>query len=69
MRLTGLAFQKFQMKFRVKMESYNDESRLKLSVVNVEPVDYVAYARRLLNEFKAEEGIRTGHWSSRYAPC
>lgn len=48
------------MKFRAKVEAYNDESRLKLNVMSADPVDYKSYARRLLNEFKTEVGIRTG---------
>lgn len=58
---TAIGFKKFQMKFRAKMESYNDESRLKINVVQADPVDYKSYARRLLTDFKAVEGIRTGH--------
>lgn len=48
------------MKFRTKMESYNDESRLKTTIVNVDPVDSRAYARRLLTQFKQDAGISTG---------
>lgn len=48
------------MKFRTKMESYNDEKRLKTTVVSLEPLDHKAYAKRLLEDFKASSGISTG---------
>lgn len=60
---TKLNFKKFQMKFRTKMESYNDEKRLKTTVVSVDPVDSKAYARRLLDQFKTNAGISTGRSS------
>lgn len=49
------------MKFRTKMESYNDEKRLKTSVVSLETMDHKAYAKRLLQDFKSSNGISTGH--------
>ncbi|KAK6639757.1 hypothetical protein RUM43_008032 [Polyplax serrata] len=57
---TNINFKQFQMKFRTKMESYNDEKRLKTTVVSLEPLDHKAYAKRLLEDFKASSGISTG---------
>ncbi|EEB17279.1 Replication protein A 70 kDa DNA-binding subunit, putative [Pediculus humanus corporis] len=54
-------FKQFQMKFRTKMESYNDEKRLKTTVVNLEPIDYKSYARRLLEDYKTSAGITIKH--------
>ncbi|EDV22084.1 uncharacterized protein TRIADDRAFT_50671 [Trichoplax adhaerens] len=45
-------FQSYILKVRAKMESFNDENRLKCSCVNLTPMDYVQQSRRLL------EGIR-----------
>ncbi|XP_006863517.1 PREDICTED: replication protein A 70 kDa DNA-binding subunit [Chrysochloris asiatica] len=41
-------FRSFTFKIRVKLETYNDESRIKASVVDVKPVDYRDYGRRLI---------------------
>lgn len=34
------------------METYNDERRVKVSAVTVEPIDYVQSGRRLLQKIK-----------------
>ncbi|XP_056265709.1 replication protein A 70 kDa DNA-binding subunit-like isoform X2 [Pseudoliparis swirei] len=39
-------------KNRVKLETYNDESRLKVIVMEVEPVDHREYSRRLLGNIR-----------------
>lgn len=49
------------MKFRAKTESYNDETRLKITVANVDPLDSKAYAKRLIEQFKQAAGINTGN--------
>ncbi|KAM6164445.1 replication protein A 70 kDa DNA-binding subunit [Rhynchocyon petersi] len=41
-------FRSFTFKIRVKLETYNDESRIKASVTDVKPVDYREYGRRLI---------------------
>ncbi|KAL0270274.1 UNVERIFIED_CONTAM: hypothetical protein PYX00_007739 [Menopon gallinae] len=54
---TKLNFKKYQMRLRTKMEAYNDEKRLKSTVVNLEPLDYKAYTRRLLEQYKERAGM------------
>ncbi|EHB07109.1 Replication protein A 70 kDa DNA-binding subunit [Heterocephalus glaber] len=41
-------FRSFMFKIRVKLETYNDESRIKATVMDVKPVDYRDYGRRLI---------------------
>ncbi|XP_077021615.1 replication protein A 70 kDa DNA-binding subunit isoform X3 [Tamandua tetradactyla] len=45
-------FRSFTFKIRVKLETYNDESRIKASVVDVKPVDYREYGRRLITAIR-----------------
>uniref|UniRef100_A0A8C5DRC8 Replication protein A subunit n=1 Tax=Gouania willdenowi TaxID=441366 RepID=A0A8C5DRC8_GOUWI len=40
-------------KNRVKLETYNDESRLRVTVVEIQPVDHREYSRRLLRNIQA----------------
>ncbi|XP_021943211.1 replication protein A 70 kDa DNA-binding subunit isoform X2 [Folsomia candida] len=46
------AFKSYIVKFRCKMETYNSENRLKHSVLELHPVNYAEYAKKLLNEIK-----------------
>lgn len=46
-------FKEFTFKMRAKMETYNDERRVKVTVVNAEEIDYVAASKRLLQKIKA----------------
>ncbi|XP_042529743.1 replication protein A 70 kDa DNA-binding subunit [Dipodomys spectabilis] len=41
-------FRTFTFRVRVKLETYNDESRIKATVMDVKPVDYREYGRRLV---------------------
>ncbi|XP_032176097.1 replication protein A 70 kDa DNA-binding subunit isoform X2 [Mustela erminea] len=41
-------FRSFIFRIRVKLETYNDESRIKATVIDVKPVDYKEYGRRLI---------------------
>ncbi|XP_034496244.1 replication protein A 70 kDa DNA-binding subunit isoform X2 [Ailuropoda melanoleuca] len=41
-------FRSFTFRIRVKLETYNDESRIKATVMDVKPVDYREYGRRLI---------------------
>ncbi|XP_047030288.1 replication protein A 70 kDa DNA-binding subunit [Helicoverpa zea] len=50
-------FRTFVFKFRTKMETYNDEARLKTLVVNVQPVDYKDANKRLIASIKALSGV------------
>lgn len=51
-------FKTFVFKFRTKMENFNDESRLKTTVVNVQPVDYKDGIARLLKNIKTATGVQ-----------
>jgi replication factor A1 len=46
-------FQEFIMTLRCKVESYNDESRLKISVQRMTPIDYVAESRELISAIES----------------
>ncbi|KAK7156501.1 hypothetical protein R3I94_006536 [Phoxinus phoxinus] len=41
-------FNTFVFRNRVKLETYNDESRIKVTVVDVKPVDHREYSKRLI---------------------
>lgn len=41
-------FRSFTFRIRVKLETYNDESRIKATVIDVKPVDYRDYSKRLI---------------------
>lgn len=41
-------FQTFVFRNRVKLETYNDESRIKATVMEVKPVDHKEYSKRLI---------------------
>ncbi|XP_046936573.1 replication protein A 70 kDa DNA-binding subunit isoform X1 [Lynx rufus] len=45
-------FRTFIFKIRVKLETYNDESRIKATVMDVKPVDYREYGKRLIMNIK-----------------
>jgi len=46
-------FKQFVFKIRAKMESYQDESRLKCSVIEAEPVNFATEGWKLLQEIQA----------------
>ncbi|KAH7960038.1 hypothetical protein HPB49_016498 [Dermacentor silvarum] len=48
--LNEVPFKPFIFRLRTKMEVYNDESRLKTSVMSVAPVNYVEYTQKLLKD-------------------
>ncbi|XP_072949136.1 replication protein A 70 kDa DNA-binding subunit [Epargyreus clarus] len=52
-----IKFKTFVFKFRTKMENYNDETRLKTTVMNVQPIDYKEANARLIKSIKALSGI------------
>ncbi|XP_043910811.1 replication protein A 70 kDa DNA-binding subunit [Protopterus annectens] len=41
-------FRSYTFRIRVKLETYNDESRIKATVMDVKPVDYAEYSKRLM---------------------
>ncbi|XP_053609978.1 replication protein A 70 kDa DNA-binding subunit [Plodia interpunctella] len=50
-------FKTFVFKFRTKMETYNDETRLKTVVMNAQPIDYKDANARLLKNIKTIAGV------------
>lgn len=52
-------FKLFDVRARAKMETYNNETRLKVSVVNIKPVDYKIASSRLIADIKRLSGIGT----------
>ncbi|XP_022161506.1 replication protein A 70 kDa DNA-binding subunit [Myzus persicae] len=52
-------FKLFEIRARAKMETYNNETRLKVSLVNIKPVDYKAASTRLIANIKRLSGITT----------
>ncbi|KAM6174717.1 replication protein A 70 kDa DNA-binding subunit isoform 2-T2 [Erethizon dorsatum] len=50
-------FRSFTFKIRVKLETYNDESRIKATVMDVKPVDYREYGRRLIMNIRRNAGM------------
>lgn len=41
-------FRSYEFRIRVKLETYNDESRIKATVMDVKPVNYKEYSKRLI---------------------
>ncbi|XP_034461504.1 replication protein A 70 kDa DNA-binding subunit-like isoform X1 [Hippoglossus hippoglossus] len=62
------SFTKHIFKSRVKLETYNDESRVKVTVIEVQPLDHREYSRRLLSNIRTlssctrDESFQTAAW-------
>ncbi|XP_075977979.1 replication protein A 70 [Anticarsia gemmatalis] len=52
-----IKFKTFVFKFRTKMETYNDEARLKTTVMNLQPIDYKDANAKLIANIKSMTGI------------
>jgi len=50
-------FKLFEIRARAKMETYNNETRLKVTIVNIKPVDYKAANTKLISDIKRLSGI------------
>ncbi|KAJ8276045.1 hypothetical protein COCON_G00077970 [Conger conger] len=48
-------FNTYNFRIRVKLETYNDESRIKGTVMDVHPVDHREYSRRLISSIRKLE--------------
>ncbi|XP_037348171.1 replication protein A 70 kDa DNA-binding subunit [Talpa occidentalis] len=48
----NVSFRTFIFRIRVKLETYNDESRIKATVMEAKPVDYREYGRRLITNIR-----------------
>ncbi|XP_026808083.1 replication protein A 70 kDa DNA-binding subunit [Rhopalosiphum maidis] len=52
-------FKLFEIRARAKMETYNNETRLKVSLVNIKPIDYKVASTKLIADIKRLSGIST----------
>lgn len=52
-------FKLFEFRARAKMETYNNETRLKVSIVNIKPIDYKVASSKLIADIKRLSGIAT----------
>lgn len=52
-------FRSYTFRIRVKLETYNDESRIKATAMDVKPVDHKEYSRRLIMNIRkmAAQGV------------
>ncbi|KAM4046800.1 replication protein A 70 kDa DNA-binding subunit [Anomaloglossus baeobatrachus] len=52
-------FQSYTFRIRVKLETYNDESRIKATAMDAKPVDHKEYSRRLIMNIRklASQGV------------
>ncbi|XP_067000915.2 replication protein A 70 kDa DNA-binding subunit isoform X2 [Anabrus simplex] len=56
---SAAAFKSYIFKLRAKVETFNDESRMKTTVANVIPLNYKEYNRRLIESIKKRSGLGT----------
>ncbi|KAI8504968.1 60S acidic ribosomal protein P1 [Branchiostoma belcheri] len=49
---TEANFKSYIFNMRVKMDTYNDESRIRCSCVGAQPVDFKEYSKKLINEIR-----------------
>lgn len=52
-------FRLYETRARAKMDTYNNETRLKVSIVNIKPVDYKVASTKLIADIKRLSGITT----------
>lgn len=52
-------FKLFDARARAKMETYNNETRLKVTIVNIKPIDYKVASAKLIADIKRLSGIST----------
>ncbi|CAH1726764.1 replication protein A 70 kDa DNA-binding subunit-like [Aphis gossypii] len=52
-------FKLFEIRARAKMETYNNETRLKVSLVNIKTIDYKVASTKLIADIKRLSGIST----------
>lgn len=50
-------FKLFEIRARAKMETYNNETRLKVSLVNIKPINYKVASTKLIADIKRLSGI------------
>ncbi|XP_046981582.1 replication protein A 70 kDa DNA-binding subunit [Schistocerca americana] len=55
--VNNATFKSFVFKLRVKFETFNDETRLKVVVMNLRPVDVREYCMKMISEIKTANGM------------
>ena len=50
--ITDANFQQFLMKFKVADDTYNDETRVKVSLNRLDKVDYVSESKRMIEQIR-----------------
>nr|UBR27748.1 replication protein A1 [Locusta migratoria] len=55
--VNNATFKSFIFKLRVKFETFNDETRLKVVVMNLRPVDVREYCMKMISEIKTANGM------------
>jgi hypothetical protein len=50
------AFKRFNFRFRCKADNYNDQSRVRCTVLSAAPINWTEYNRRLIRELQ-EAGV------------
>lgn len=53
-------FKDYVFRIRAKMDTYNNESRLRMSVVGVKPLNYLEACKRIMGELKTLTGVTVG---------
>ena len=51
--LLSLNFKTYMAKLKSYMETYKEEERVKTAIQRLEPLDYVAYSRQMIDRIKA----------------
>lgn len=51
--LLSINFRSYMAKLKCYMETYKEEERVKTAILRLEPIDYIAYSRQLIDRIKA----------------
>ncbi|XP_061219405.1 replication protein A 70 kDa DNA-binding subunit [Neopsephotus bourkii] len=60
--LQNANFNTYEFRIRVKLETYNDESRIRATAVDVKPVNYRDYCKRLIASIRRNAQLWRGSW-------
>lgn len=57
-RIGAAAFKSYIFKLRLRLESFNDENRLKTTIASIQPINYKAYTDHLLSKIQELANIK-----------
>ncbi|XP_014209372.1 replication protein A 70 kDa DNA-binding subunit-like [Copidosoma floridanum] len=57
-KIGAAAFKSYIFKLRYRMENFNDENKLKATIVNIQPINYKEYTEHLLNKIQELADIK-----------